>query len=134
MRLGSRMRGASAGGEKALERKHHERLRRTSWLPGIWSRKGSACVEPDRDVDALTGSDRLPGNLTSGVSGAATDKTSASRTKQAEAKESEPSTSASFRMITQSAKQCTNLLQSLNLPIYSKPIIRNSAAEGGPAS
>ncbi|KAL3210057.1 hypothetical protein MRX96_037405 [Rhipicephalus microplus] len=99
------MRGASAGGER-------------TW-----------------NVNSLSGSDERRGCLESRVGGgASTDKTSASKPKQAEAKESEPSASRTFRMITQSGKQCTNLLQLLNLPDPVQAPHPHSAAEGGTAT
>ncbi|KAL1477705.1 hypothetical protein MTO96_035539, partial [Rhipicephalus appendiculatus] len=73
--------------------------------------------------DSVTDSDKSPGGMESGVDGASPSKAPTSNAKQAEAKESEPSASAESHVITLSEEQYTSLLQSLNLPIHSKPII-----------
>ncbi|KAH8034084.1 hypothetical protein HPB51_020101 [Rhipicephalus microplus] len=84
-------------------------------------RAASAREERAGDVDAVTCSDKPLSSLDPGV-GRASSKTPTSNTKQAEAKESEPSASSEFHGITMSEEQYTSLLQSLNLPIHSKPI------------
>ncbi|KAL3244672.1 hypothetical protein MRX96_018649 [Rhipicephalus microplus] len=79
--------------------------------------------EPVADVDTMTSSDKLPGGMEPGVGEASTEKTPSTKTKQVETKESEPSASADFRLITLSEEQHTHLLQSYNWPIQSKSII-----------
>uniref|UniRef100_L7M906 Putative transcription factor e2f7 n=1 Tax=Rhipicephalus pulchellus TaxID=72859 RepID=L7M906_RHIPC len=86
-------------------------------------RELSARDGPAGDGNAVTDSDKSPGGLKSGVCGASPGKTPTSNAKQAEAKESEPSASTESHVITLSEEQYTSLLQSLNLPIHSKPII-----------
>ncbi|KAL3244675.1 hypothetical protein MRX96_018652 [Rhipicephalus microplus] len=68
-----------------------------------------------------------------GVGEASTEKTPSSKTKQAERKESEPSASADFRVITLSEEQHTHLLQSHSWPIQSKSIISIQQEEAEPS-
>ncbi|KAL3210059.1 hypothetical protein MRX96_037407 [Rhipicephalus microplus] len=87
--------------------------------PGV----GEAREERAVDVDATTGSGKPPGVLESGVGGASTDRTPASKAKQAEAIESKVSASTDFHVITLSEEQYISLLQWPSLPVHSKAII-----------
>ncbi|KAL3243655.1 hypothetical protein MRX96_020132, partial [Rhipicephalus microplus] len=75
------------------------------------------------DANAVTGANKSSGGVESAVGGASPGKSPASNSKQAEAKEGEPSGSTESHVITLSEEQYRSLLQSLNLPIHSKPII-----------
>ncbi|KAL3248981.1 hypothetical protein MRX96_056237 [Rhipicephalus microplus] len=75
------------------------------------------------DATAVTGANKSSGGVESAVGGASPGKSPASNSKQAEAKEGEPGGSTESHVITLSEEQYRSLLQSLNLPIHSKPII-----------
>ncbi|XP_075530431.1 uncharacterized protein LOC142563722 isoform X1 [Dermacentor variabilis] len=76
---------------------------------------------PVGNDSGAAGADEPPGGAEPGVDGASPSKVPTSDVEQAEAKKSEPS--AESHVITLSEEQYTSLLQSLNLPIHSKPII-----------
>ncbi|XP_049274674.1 transcription factor E2F7 isoform X2 [Rhipicephalus sanguineus] len=78
---------------------------------------------PAGDGNAVTDSEKSFGDVESGIGAASPSKVRTSNAKQAEAKESELSASTESHVITLSEEQYTSLLQSLNLPIHSKPII-----------
>lgn len=81
----------------------------------------SAHNSPVGNNIGVAGTDKSPGGAELGVDGASPSKVTTSNVEQAEAKKSEPN--AESHVITLSEEQYTSLLQSLNLPIHSKPII-----------
>ncbi|KAH6923847.1 hypothetical protein HPB50_008146 [Hyalomma asiaticum] len=75
------------------------------------------------NVGTVAGINKPIGIVKSEVDGASLSIVPTPNVEQAEAKESEPSASTESHVITLSEEQYTSLLQSLNLPIHSKPII-----------